>query len=302
MIDQTLRPGDWVAWALANLPQRMSNRTLAAQLVGLCFIMPQDATYQAMDEAILSRSQDSDTSPDDVLPVLAQESGLPFYQGQTAQSFRQSLDDKWQIWAKAATQGGLADQLKVVDENHDYLPFIFFPLAGGGDYLLGKPYDPSLTIISSSYAGTGIPQYPNSYFWPTQFAVVIELSASIGTGASTTPPQELGQTFGSNQGQLISQQQLNDFGVCINKFKPINWVCRELIVTCLNFSGSVVWSQLGPATTPTSASFANDWGDTGNVITWGNSVPIGALVEHYAITNLYAHTPLVAQTVLNGTI
>lgn len=267
-------PTSWTEWASLNLPQRLGNSGLSSQFAGICLTLVQDAAFQAFSEALLARCQDEPTSPDDELPYLGQEAGLPQYATEANAAFRSRLDSKWSVWSQAASQSGIVNQLLQAGfPNGTVVPTIVFNLPGGGD---NGVTDPTSPYYSPEYAGTGIPLYPASNTWWSQFAVLLQLGAPIGSGAQ-------------GRSQLISNDQLQAMQLIVNKFKPANWACREIVIEYLPTSGSVVWDQLNAAGT----GYLYDY-DT-SAITWGagsGSLPGGDVVEHFAVSNTWRWRPM----------
>ena len=273
-------PTSWAEWAALNLPQRLGNTGLSSQFAGICFTLVQDTAFQAFSEALLARCQDEPTSPDDELPYLGQEAGLPQYATEANTAFRSRLDEKWSVWAQAASQAGIVDQLQQAGfPNGVVLPTIVFNLAGGGD---NGVTDITSPYYSPEYANTGIPLYPASSGWWSQFAVLMILGAPIGSGAQ-------------GRSKLISDDQLQAMQLIVNKFKPANWVCREIVIEYLPTSGSVVWDQLSFDATTGVSSYRWDY-DT-SPITWGASstLPVGDIVEHFAVSNTWRWRPIFPQ-------
>jgi hypothetical protein len=240
-----------------------------------------------MDEATLARSQNYPTSPDDELPYLGQEAGLPQYVLEANTSFRQRLTDKWDVWKEAASQGGIIDQ--IAEAGFDavgVIPFIYFDLPGGGD---DGVTDPTAPGYSPEYTQTGIPTYPSSMGgsgWWSQFALIlVMISGSIGTGGgnNTTGPT-------ANQGQLIGADQLLSLQLIVNKFKPANWACREIVAMYLPTSGTVVYDQLDD-----DGNYVYDYNTS--PIQWGgsDSPPSPDVVEHYPALNLWRWRPYFPQ-------
>lgn len=275
-------PKTWQDWAAGSLPKRMSTNTLASQLVGLALIAPLDVQWQALSEAVFAYRQDQPTSPDDALPYIGQEAGLPQYATEPNDAFRRRLDAKWDIWRTAGLEECILGQLEQAGFNDSgFTPFIIYDLPGGGD---NGVTDPSAPGYSPEYAGTQIPQYPASTDWWSQFALVVSCTSPLGTGAPLTFDADGNPLTFS---RLLSADQLLAIRLIVAKFKPATWVARELVVQYLPTSGSVVWDQLNP-----DGTYAHSWDD--GTITWAasGSLPGGDVVEHMSLQNSWRWRPI----------
>jgi hypothetical protein len=155
-----------------------------------------------MDEAALAHSLQSTTSPDDALTLLGAECGLPQYFSETAANYRARLSDKWNLWTNAGNETSIRDAL----------------------YLAVPAQSTIHTIIpAGGHPEWSIPRYPSSAEHWSQFLVVIRLPADFVSDLVTHPPADL-------RSLLLNQPQLDSIRLCIRKLKPVDWVCREIVV------------------------------------------------------------------------
>lgn len=202
---QTLSPAvpqNWTQWSIQNLPSWCGNDSGPfSTLVGLCLILQADQLSYGVDAASLARLVDQPLSPDDILPFLGIESGLPQYFGETNSAYRTRLRTRWSQWADAC------DGSSVVDELSYALGFspqfvschLDLNVPGGGGYF-------------------GIPIYPQSKLWPFGFIVSIVLSGPIGSGAE-------------GRSVLINDQQLSTIRYVVNARKPADWRAFEIVIS-----------------------------------------------------------------------
>jgi len=136
-------------------------------------------------------------SPDDVLPIVGGERRMPRYPVETPASHRARLLDAWDTYIYAGTEGILTAQLAA---------------AGHAGVTI---YDPSeLVFLPSGY-------------W-SHFVV----SIPVGSHAVTAPGPAYGAFSwgdGSRYGPLgLTPEVLATIRAVIEKWKPVQWICREV--------------------------------------------------------------------------
>lgn len=254
-------PADFTQFCLQTFPNRLVNEGLSGQFGGLCVVVPQSIVWQALSEAVLARSQNQPTSPDDELPELGQECGFNQYPIEQNDAFRVRLTNKWNIAPTMASQIGITDQLQIAGfPTGSVTPTFLFNLPGGG----GNTGD---------YLNTGIPYYQPSSVWYSQFCLVMFFAQSVGSGAE-------------GRSALIDDDQLLTIRLIVAKWKPIDWACREIILISGSSPVTGSWDSINP-----SGSYLYEWDGSGpQGIDWTASGSVG--IERYAANNSYSWRPL----------
>lgn len=130
---------------------------------------------------------------------------LAKYQTESDDTYRRRLLDAWNIWLYS----GEAENTIIRQA-------------------LAAEFD---NITLDKHLGAGghpdrdIPTYPDSRHHWSQFNLILTLSASIGNGAVASP-----SAIDQTPSTLISSEQLDTLRYIIKKWKPVDWVCREIIV------------------------------------------------------------------------
>jgi hypothetical protein len=214
-----LTTSDWVEYTLSpGVGHTLWQQPNWNRLFGVSFGVIPDIISQAQDEAFFQPCLLMPYSQDDFLPYSAYERSLPRYPSETAASHRARLHDAWRTWAEdAGNPDGLINQLTscgvVVSNIITYLP-------PGGDL------------------SRGIPVFPPSTQWWSQFSIIITTGEGSGSQGAIPYP---GWTGGAST--IVSQDLINSAQSIISKFKPVDWVCREIIVT--NESEDWYWGKPG---------------------------------------------------------
>lgn len=189
------------------------------------FVM--DVISQATSEALFSRNLRTgnfEHGPDDALVPIGNERLLPRYPNETNDGYRARLADAWNLWGNAGDETGIVDQLAA---------------AGYPNAFVETPITASITSLSGTYLEEGISTWPDSSGYWSQFRVLIPFTVGQGSSAAITYGDEHyfgdGSVYGSS-GDLVDFEDLATMRLIIQKFKPVDWVCREIVL--LNMTGS----------------------------------------------------------------
>lgn len=157
-----------------------------------------------LNDALEFRFVKSPLSPDDVLGELGKECGIPRYSGETAAQHRQRIIDRWATQPRYGTEPGM-----VLGFNQSGFSSVQIKTQ-----LLGS----NLPIPSvSGNPALDIPAYPRSADHYSQFAVLIDLTADEADGPGT-------------ESTLITDERMNAIRQLISFLKPVDWVCRMIIL------------------------------------------------------------------------
>lgn len=159
-----------------------------------------DTTEQLLFDVQMLPHVDQPESPEDVVKFIAKENGIVRYSGESDEAYRERVARFWETVPYYGTEKSIVD---------------FINLAGYGEpkiitFLLGSSSD-----IAPYKGGLPIPAYPHSRDHYSQFSVSIRLEESIGSG---------------NESDLMSDAQLATVRNMIRVAKPVDWVCREIIL------------------------------------------------------------------------
>jgi len=207
----TLQAENWTEWVSINVPSRFRKGYLGAY-VGNCYSLVADVCEQAMREACLAQCFKEPVSPDDALDKVANQRSLPRYAGETADAHRARLADAWNTWRFAGDESSIEGQLA---------------LAGYGNV------EVQTDLLSGGHPELGIPNYPASSAYWSQFNVVIKLTSALGSFND-----------GLERSSIVTAEQLATVRLIIRKFKPVDWICREVIFV-LTTPTSHRWDEPG---------------------------------------------------------
>lgn len=243
----------WTQYLAEGGPARFRRGNLQ-KLVGTMYGIPADTVSQGADEAFLHRCLLHELSPDDFLRLAGIERSLPQYAIEDNDDYRERLVDAWDVWPTAGSDTGIVQQLHTQGLSASY---IVFNLAPGGEVYDGT------TQVGARH----IKQYPSHWDWWAEFAVLIDLpSGSIGNGAK--PWQDVLGEYSGTGSILFSQAQLDTVRQVVDLFKPVGWLCREIIV--VDSTDDLYWG---------SPAYA--WGS----FTWGTG-SAGIIVEQFPHRNI----------------
>jgi len=148
-----------------DLVESWSNSDMRAELAGGFFGVlagvTADSAHEAMTLSARMHLLDDPESPDDVLPIIAEDRRLARYYLETPEQHRERLGNAWEIYAKGASERALQDEADsagfgptnkigtwgasgVLWGGTDYVPIVgnLGSLAGAGNLLV--PYPPDI--------------------------------------------------------------------------------------------------------------------------------------------------------------
>ncbi len=138
-------------------------------------------------------------SPDDVLPLLAQERGLPRYIHETAADHRERIHNAWDLYSRAGTEAVILEQIEAAGY-------------------------PGARIYTAANWPTRNPDGGWSQFW---------VYFPIGSHQITSPGPLVGSFTvgdGTYVGPIgITSAEIKELRAIIRKWKPSRWVCPEMI-------------------------------------------------------------------------
>lgn len=213
----------WSEWGTENLPHPLERGggELVQEVYDNSVLTPADTATSHLLSASHARNLKSEHSPDSALALLGAECGLPQYAGESNSNYRARLNARWSIWGQCGTPGAITDTLEYIGFDR---AFVVESLTGGGA------------------PDAGIPIYPSTSEHWSQFIVIACVTGSWGTGAD-------------GWSTLLSQAQLDSVRAAVKRLKPVDWACREIVVT----DGPVVYDDRSVVYwTPPNVEFAAD--------------------------------------------
>lgn len=161
----------------------------------------EDTINQILTDALMARLLKTDNSPDDILEELAGEFGQLRYAGEDDGSFRQRIIDFW----NTVPSYGHESALKNVLETAGF----------GSKVTVNALITGPETDIKSIKSRKTIQQYPDQANYWSEFLVTIQLPEIRGSGSESN---------------LVTDKQLETVRSFIELIKPVDWVCREIIM------------------------------------------------------------------------
>lgn len=210
------------AYLSQNGPWRFRKGNLG-RIVGGFYGAAADVTAQGASEAFLHRCIASELSPNDYLPYAGFDRELVRYPIETDDSYRARLLRSRGVWKDAGSDEGILRLLAELGIATN---------AGEGAYVR--------IMFNNTAGGDGtrhIKPYPGSIDWYAQFVVWISvIDTRFGTGAVPYSPGFVG-----TPSTLIGQDYLDTIRGVIALFKPVGWLCREIIIS--NDNGDEFWGS-----------------------------------------------------------
>jgi len=193
---------------VSSVLPRPFDAELSAGWFGVLHGLTGDLLAQAMSDAVRMPWLLDPKSPDDVLPFVGNERGLPRYPGESVASYRARLVAAWEAHKFAGSAKGIEDQLAA----YGYPGKVsFFP---GRDGPHGEP----------------APYW--SQFW---------ITFPTGTHPITSegPPWDsFNWDDGTTWGPVgYTPEFAATLHAIVNKWKPVRWICRGFIFE----TGTAVW-------------------------------------------------------------
>ena len=183
-----------------RLPRPFAQRYSSAWFGVLCGLTG-DLLAEGMSLALKLAWIDHEESPDDVLPLIGSERGMPRYPGESVTSYRARLQDAWNAYTFAGAEQTIVSQFE-----HAGYPGteIQFDAAADGPNGEAAPYWSQFWVYfpyTSGHPVTGDGATWNSFNWGD--GTLYGLSVTVGFY------------------QLIH-------GI-VRKWKPTRWICRGFI-------------------------------------------------------------------------
>lgn len=191
--------GNFRDYVASWLPRPWAN-SLSSGWFGVHHGLTGDLFAQAFTNALRMPWLKDPKSPDDVLPIIANERGLQQYPGETALSHRLRLIKAWESYAFAGSATEIEAQL------------------------VAYGYPGKVTFLPGRDGPYGQPAPYWSQFW-------IRFPAGTHPVTSEGPPWD---TFNWDQGALwgpvgYSVEFAATLHAIVNKWKPVDWICRGFI-------------------------------------------------------------------------
>jgi hypothetical protein len=192
---------EWYSYWDSTLPYRYKTGFSGAWVLFVNSLISQTAE-QVMLDALLFRQNKSGNCPTDVLGEIGAEYGVIRAANETDADFKTRIDNRWTILPYYGQESALASTIEDVGYGEVII----------STYLMGTDYD-----IPAPYTGQPIPAYPPSSEYPSQFTVMIQVTESIAI-------EDQGESA------LMTDAQLNTVRAFIKQMKPVDWICREIVL------------------------------------------------------------------------
>jgi hypothetical protein len=156
---------------------------------------------QLQYDSVYFRHTKHPNSPDDVLATVGLEYGVIKASGESDLNFRNRINNRWGV---LPYYGQEATLLQILNDTGLNAVFNIEYNLPGTDFPIG----PVKT-------GPTIPAYPPSSEHYSQFILTVTISNILGSGTESN---------------LMTDSQLNTIRAFIRLLKPVDWVCREIVV------------------------------------------------------------------------
>jgi hypothetical protein len=220
----TTSDSPWVDHLFTLAPYRFQSGNAGVYTLLLGILA--DGLEQLLFDAFVFRQINEPGSPDDVLQELGSETGMPRFFGESADQHRERLKNRWETLPFYGQEGSLIASLEQ---------------SGFGDVTIFTDIPGTDVAVPAIRGGSAydIQPYPPSSQWPSQFIVRCKLTAdNIDAGTYS---------------DMLSDKRLQTLRMLIRLIKPVDWVCREIILTYdtgstnhfddgHTFDGSIDWS------------------------------------------------------------
>lgn len=173
-----------------------------------------DTVAQLQDDGLYFQWTDHPNSPNDYLQTAGKQNGIIRFLGDDDRAFRERLKRKWETIPNYGQEEPLKEAIKInldPDGTKGITVNILFGLPANG-----TPIDPPFP------GGEQIDTYPNSNDYKSQFIVSIRTTQNLA-------PEGQEQTLSN----VVSDLQLRTIREIIRLTKPVQWVCREIILYSL---------------------------------------------------------------------
>lgn len=207
----------WLSFLNNHLPARYQDGNAGSWFLFLKGILG-DTVEQMTLDSVYMPLVGHPNSPDDILKFISVENGILKYAGEPNDSWRQRIEQFWDVTPGFGTDSTL---IQLLNQTGWFSSIEVYPFLTGAPSGVQAPYDtPRMDI----------PPYPSSHVWWSQFSVVLTLNSILGAGIESA---------------LIKDEQLATLRNFIQYYKPVDWVCREIILTYEGTPGSVARYDTG---------------------------------------------------------
>lgn len=160
-----------------------------------------DTIEQLLMDSLMLPYVDRDESPEDAVKFIGAENGIIRYAGESDASYRARVQAFWSTVIYYGTNKAIID---------------FFETAGYGTPQIIQGLSGTVVDIPPAKSGPVIPAYPSSKDHWSQFVVLLHLGSALGSGTES---------------DIVSDEQLATMRNFIRQAKPVDWMCREIIIT-----------------------------------------------------------------------
>lgn len=181
---------------------------LSAGWFGVLHGLTGDVIAQGMTDAVRMPWLRDPASPDDVLPMVGNERGIPRYPGESVASYRARLVDAWDAYQFAGAALSIESQLQAYG------------------------YPGQVTFFPGLDGPNGQPAPYWSQFW------LVFPSGTHPVTSEGPPWDSFNWDDGSLWGPLgYTPEFAATLHAIVNKWKPVQWICRGFIFE----NGTAVW-------------------------------------------------------------
>lgn len=206
--------------ALEQLLPYRYKRGFSGALTLFTFGITSDLIRQIQDDSLFFQFIEHPNSPSDYLRIAGEQFGIIRYIGDTDDSFRERLKQRWTIVPKYGQEESLKEAIRInldPDGTKGVTVNILFDFGANG-----SPVSPPKP------GGFDIPTYPASSAHKSQFIVSVNATTQLALPGQT-----------QNLSNVISDIQLETIRNIIKQTKPAQFICREIIIYSLTvYDGS----------------------------------------------------------------
>jgi len=189
---------EWAAKAVSGI--RCLREGLGADFVGVVFGLLPDILTEAAQACIQVTLLTDDQQPDDAMALIGAERRLPRYAGETRLQYQRRLREAADLYDVAGDESSIIDQLE----------------AAGWEGV--RIYDPWM------WSG-----HPPTGYW-SQFWVFFPYGSYTFAVGETRDYNDFAWGDGALWGPIQDAAAVRTIKAIIRKWKPVDWVCRKIIV------------------------------------------------------------------------